>query len=200
MLKHIPVILCMYWLLSHRPPSYCTVYPTALEGESFHLENTLTWCQISRIGKDAHSYPVVGFFIAIFVVTLVVIQYMTSHWRGHHLSGESQVRSWKKLSQWNSLLTSDWVCWNVFSARRTFNIAIYYCRDPTKTRLVYIIHSYLGGRIPNRVADLALPSLQLSFISSLNKTLKDNGALESSSVTAQSALATASPRVDAPCS
>lgn len=57
--------------------------------------------------------------------------------------------------------------------QQTVSRSYFLCREPNKARVVYIIHTFLGGRIPSRLADPALLSLQLSFFSSLTKAVKE---------------------------
>ena len=50
---------------------------------------------------------------------------------------------------------------------------LHYFRQPDKTKVIYIIQTDLKGRIPIKLIESALPTMQLSFFSSVRKAIKD---------------------------
>ena len=48
-----------------------------------------------------------------------------------------------------------------------------YCRDPEKTKVVYIINTDLKGRLPLKLVNAAMPDLQLTFFKGLQKAVAE---------------------------
>ena len=53
------------------------------------------------------------------------------------------------------------------------SFCLHYFRQPDKTKVIYIIQTDLKGRIPIKLIESALPTMQLSFFSSVRKAIKD---------------------------
>lgn len=58
-----------------------------------------------------------------------------------------------------------WHEWTVFLLR--------FCRDPEKTKVVYIINTDLKGRLPLKLVNAAMPDLQLTFFKGLQKAVAE---------------------------
>ncbi len=54
------------------------------------------------------------------------------------------------------------------------NYCVMCFRELEKTRVVYIIHTNLCGRIPNKIIDIAIPSSQINFFSRLLKEISNS--------------------------
>ena len=47
-------------------------------------------------------------------------------------------------------------------------------RERGKTKLVYLLHTDLKGKVPTKIVEAALPDMQLSYFSNLRKIIKES--------------------------
>ena len=47
-------------------------------------------------------------------------------------------------------------------------------RERGKTKLVYLLHTDLKGKVPTKIVEAALPDMQLSYFSNLCKIIKES--------------------------